>query len=44
MLRVLIFIAFLVFSCKHKDNYNIHGLKSTKGITALSIQKKLQTP
>ena len=40
MLRSLIFIAFLVFSCKHKDNHNIDKLKSTKGITALSIVKK----
>lgn len=40
MLRILIFIAFIVFSCKRKDNHNIDGLKSTKGITTLSIQKK----
>ncbi|MBL85297.1 MAG: hypothetical protein CMO82_01410 [Winogradskyella sp.] len=40
MVRILIFISFLVFSCKRKDNHNIDGLKSTKGITALSIVKK----
>lgn len=30
MLRILIIIVFLVFGCKHTDNYNVDELKSKK--------------